>query len=157
MEAYFIKNFREVLRKFEREIFYQNTSSCCEGISLAQCHNLLEIENKGKVTITELACCQSLDKSTISRTVDSLVKDGLVNREIPPENRRTTILSLTESGEKKCEEINAKNDQYIIESLSALTDTEKQEFLNLFEKVTDKMISTRISNYKDKSDLCSCE
>ncbi len=43
------------------------------GISLAQCHTLLEIEKSHEISISELANTLSLDKSTVSRTVDGLV------------------------------------------------------------------------------------
>ena len=157
MDYHYIKKFRQTLRKFEREIFIQNSESCCNGITMAQCHTLLEIENKNPVSVTELACCQLLDKSTISRTVDGLVNTGLVKREIPAENRRMALLSLTKNGLKTCSDINTKNNQYIAENLSVLTDEEQNEFLRLFEKITEKMIYTRTGKVKNRNNLCSCE
>ncbi|MBN2350222.1 MAG: MarR family transcriptional regulator [Bacteroidales bacterium] len=156
MDDQFIKNFREILRKFERELFNQNSESCCKGVTLAQCHTLLEIENKKTISVTELACCQSLDKSTISRTVDGLVNSGLVKREIPLENRRMALLSLTEKGKKTCNDINKKNDQYIAENLTILNDKEQKELLRLFEKITNNMVLVRTCKFGKKQNTCSC-
>lgn len=138
-----VKNFRELLRRFERELFMQNTDSCCNGITLAQCHTLLEIESKGKGSLTELANILGLDKSTVSRTVDGLVNVGLVDRTIPAENRRMATLQLTSTGKNMCNSINSTNDKYFEDILSILTDTEKSEFPRSLEKVINRMVELR--------------
>lgn len=140
-----IKNFREILRRFEREIFVQTSESCCNGVTLAQCHTLLEIESKNKESITELSKTLGLDKSTISRTIDGLVNIGLVDRTIPAENRRMTTLKLTEDGKNICNSINYKSDKYFSDVLSILTEPEKEELINLLEKITNQMSLLRSS------------
>ncbi len=138
-----IKKFRGILRRFEREIFVQSNESCCNGVTLAQCHTLLEIESKNKESVTELAKTLGLDKSTVSRTIDGLVNVGLVNRTIPSENRRMATLQLTEAGKNICNSINCNNDQYFYEVLLVLTDSEQEELIRLFEKVTTQMMQMR--------------
>ena len=146
MKKAFIKKFREIIRKFEREIFFLNNDSCCNVVTLAQCYTLMEIENKGNISVSELANCMTLDKSTVSRTVDTLVNMGLINREIPTENRRMTLISLTDAGQKTCDDINSKNDKYIDDNLSILSGEEQIELLKLFEKITHNMILLRKKN-----------
>jgi DNA-binding MarR family transcriptional regulator len=143
-----ITKFREILRRFEREIFVQS-SGCCSGVTLAQCHTLLEIESKDTECVTELSKTMGLDKSTISRTIEGLVNIGLVDRTIPAENRRKSTLSLTEAGKNICNSINCNNDQYFYEVLSVLADSEQEELLSLFEKITSKMIELRSSCSKN--------
>ena len=147
-----IKKFREIIRKFGREFFVQNNESCCNGVTLAQCHTLLEIENKKKESVSELAKTLGLDKSTVSRTIDGLVNIGLVDRIIPVENRRMSELSLTDAGKNVCNSINCANDRYFHEVLSVFTDSEREELIRLFEKVTARMIQLRSScNPQDKA------
>ena len=138
-----VKNFRVLLRRFERELFMQNTDSCCNGVTLAQCHTLLEIESKGKGSLTELANTLGLDKSTVSRTVDGLVNVGLVDRTIPAENRRMATLQLTATGKNMCNSINSTNNKYFADTLSILTESEKSEFPRLLEKVINRMVELR--------------
>jgi DNA-binding MarR family transcriptional regulator len=133
------KKFRGVLRRFEREIFMLNSDSCCNGITLAQCHTLLEIEHKEKESVTELAKTLGLDKSTVSRTVDGLVNNGLLDRTIPAENRRMATLQLTDTGKDICNTINCTNDKYFEDTLSILSDSEQKELIRLLEKVTIRM------------------
>ncbi len=138
-----IRDFRKILREFERELFFQNVSACCQGVSLPQCHALLEIEDQQEISITELADKLKLEKSTVSRTIDSLVKKGYILREIPSDNRRTTKLMLTHEGTSTCDNINWNNDEYISKTLNCLTEKEKAEFIRLFEKITKQLIQIR--------------
>ena len=85
----------------------------------------------------------SLDKSTVSRTVEGLVNISLVNRIIPKENRRKAILNLTENGNKVCKTINYTNDTYIENILSDFSINEQEEFLRLFKKLTQNMSGQR--------------
>lgn len=144
-----VKEFRGLLRRFERVLYMQNSESCCNGVTLAQCHTLLEIENKGKESLTELSKKLGLDKSTISRTVDGLVNNGLVNRSIPAENRRMATLQLTESGEKVCQMINSYNDRYFDKVLAVLNEKETGEFLRMLTLVINRMIEIRHGSTED--------
>ncbi len=144
MKSALLTKYRKILRRFERELFFQNVSSCCNGVSLPQCHALLEIENQDNITVTELSEKLTLEKSTVSRTVDNLVKKGYLQREIPEENRRTVKLQLTEEGEKTCENINWNNNHFISEVMHSLTEEEQTEFIRLFEKITQKMVDLRL-------------
>ncbi len=143
MNKKFIHHFREIIRVFEREIFLQNNASCCNGISLAQCHTLLEIEKNNNISVSVLAKNLSLDKSTVSRTVEGLVNVNLVDRAIPKENRRTAILNLTENGEQICSKINYTNDSYIEDALNNFSVKEQEDFLKLFKKLTSNMEDIR--------------
>lgn len=144
-----VTKFRSVLRRFEREIFMLNNDSCCNGITLAQCHTLLEIQSKEKESVTELSKTLGLDKSTVSRTVDGLVNIGLLDRTIPAENRRMATIQLTDAGKNICNTINGSNDYYFENTLSVFTEQEKDELIRLLEKVTSRMAELR-----SKSDEC---
>lgn len=109
-----IQVFRRQLRRLERFIIVQlqQDAQCC-GVSMAQCHALLEIAERDSTTVSELAENMSLDKSTLSRTVDGLVKEGWVERVINPDNRRAQVLTLASSGKNLADRIHRQcNDLY---------------------------------------------
>ena len=143
MNKDFLKQFRETLRVFDQELFLQNHASCCNGISMAQCHTLLEIEKNEEISVSDLARNLSLDKSTVSRTVDGLVNIKMVNRVIPDQNRRLALINLTDSGKQVCSAINYSSDSYVSDMLKDFTDDEKQLFLKLFAKITANMSAYR--------------
>jgi DNA-binding MarR family transcriptional regulator len=145
----YIRQFREILRTFDRELYLQNYASCCDGVSLAQCHTLLEIEKQGKTSVSVLAGKLNLDKSTVSRTVDGLYNIQLINRTVPKSNRRLTLIDLTESGKKVCTSIHYTNDLYVQEVLHDFTEKEREAFLNLFGKLARNMYACRIKNEQE--------
>jgi len=135
-----IRGFRQNLRHFERELEVQNNSACCCGVSLSQCHTLMELENIDNISLNELSSRLFLDKSTLSRTVESLVNMGLVLREVPKENRREIRIKLTRGGKSVCQEINEGNDDYFRRILTSLPSGDRGIFLDLFGRVVSKMI-----------------
>lgn len=134
-----IRKFRSILRKFEREINLQNSSNNCFGISVAQCHTLLEVENSGEINVNELSDRLQLNKSTVSRTVEGLVSVGLIDREPDPENRRVVKINLTGQGKNICNDINLNNDLYFDKILSSLNPDQLDCFFTGFEHITDQM------------------
>jgi len=143
MKKAYIQKFREILRVLDQELFLQNNASCCNGISLAQCLTLMEIEKNREISVSDLAKNLSLDKSTVSRTVDGLVNIQMVNRVIPKENRRLALIHLTDSGQQVCSSINYSQDSYIREILYDFTEEEREEFLKLFGKLARNMAGSR--------------
>lgn len=107
-----IMEFRKNLRILEREIgmALEGETTCC-GVTMAQCHVLLELYPGGS-SVTGLSEKLFLDKSTLSRTVESLVKLGLVCREPNPSDRRSLPLSLTPLGVEKALFIHRLSNEY---------------------------------------------
>ena len=106
-----IRDFRANLRALEREVEMSMTSEagCC-GVTFAQCHLLLEVERLGRTSVTALASALELDKSTLSRTVETAFKSGLINRTVDPLNRRQQVISLTDRGRQTAGAINERCD-----------------------------------------------
>jgi len=59
--------FLEKLRQLEREIGWQleSDTECC-GVTLTQCHIILEIGKTGESSVVDLATVLGLDTSTLS-------------------------------------------------------------------------------------------
>jgi DNA-binding MarR family transcriptional regulator len=108
-----IRDFRRSLRALEREVALSlaTQTECC-GVTSAQCHLLLEIEEREGASIGELAEALELDPSTLSRTVDTLVKAGFISRDDDPSNRRRQIVGLLPPGRRKVADINRLCDEY---------------------------------------------
>jgi len=133
------REFRRILRHFERELSLQNQSSCCCGVTITQCHTLMELDKNDHSTLNNLASKLHLDTSTVSRTVENLVKKGFLYRTIPENNRRITIISLTREGRSVCNTINNGNDNYYSEVLKAIPENQLSDFFSLFETLANAM------------------
>ncbi len=145
MELKTIRRFRQCIRHLERELDIQNNSCCSNGISMVQCHALLEIDLHGTVNLGELADKLYLDKSTVSRTVEGLVGSKLATRHVPDDNRRKINISLTSKGSEVCNRINRDNDEYFADILSAIPPKDMTVFLRSLESIIGRMIETNDS------------
>ena len=95
------KTLRELMRSLERKIgMFDEPQRNCHNITLAQCHALVEIGRAKTLSLIQLSQILELKTSTVSRTVECLVKARLVNRDTDPLNRRYITISLTDDGEK---------------------------------------------------------
>lgn len=106
MEIQEIRRLREKLRQLEREMIspFKPDTGCC-GLTLAQCHTLLEVGYRKEVSLVELSASSGLDASTLSRTIHGLVTLGLVSRLADEKDRRYIVISLTEQGGRVFTEI----------------------------------------------------
>ena len=148
-----IRSFRKTLRRFDRLNELLN-NSCCSGVTMAQCHVLLEIEENSEITTNQLADNLKLDKSTLSRTVDKLVNAGLVDRKVSPQDRRYTFLFLTEAGLLKCNEINDINDITYNQIFNTISTEDPDEIITHFKFMVEAM--NNYIQYTSKENKC-CE
>jgi DNA-binding MarR family transcriptional regulator len=120
-----VRAFRRSLRALERQIerALASETECC-GVTPAQCHLLLAVEEKGEPSVGELAAALELDQSTLSRTIEGLVRAGMLSRREDPANRRRQLVGLTGSGRAKADEINALCDESYAGLLASLPEEE---------------------------------
>ena len=116
-----IQIFRKTLRRLERYITanLRENSLCC-GVTPTQCHVLLRVEEEGETSIAGLTDFLGLDKSSLSRTVDGLVRLGLLERSESKTDRRFTSIRLSGRGEEYLRQLNRVCDDYYAPVLSAL-------------------------------------
>lgn len=143
-----IRKIRKALRLFERELDRFKGEQCCSGVTFKQCHTILAIEDEKSTNISELSNILNLDKSTISRTVDSLVNLKLIDRIIPEGNRRCTVISLTKKGAELCDSINKLNDNFFSTVFEDFSKDDINQFASFFERTSQNMLK-----YKQR---CEC-
>ncbi len=71
---------------------------CCHGISASQCYALGALVGRGDLTMGELACYLSLNVSSVTRLVDSLVRSGFAKRAQDPGDRRVWRVRSSKKG-----------------------------------------------------------
>jgi DNA-binding MarR family transcriptional regulator len=146
-----ISEFRTILRKLEREIDIElkGETSCC-GVTLSQCHILMELSDHGETSIKTLSESFGLDKSTLSRTIDGMVEAGLIVRKTNKNDRRFYDLSLTETGAEKAGYINDQCNIYYKELLKNIPAKKHPMIMESVMLLATSMKSLR-SNKKDAS------
>jgi DNA-binding MarR family transcriptional regulator len=129
------KQLRECVRLLERKLgMLESDYMACCGVTMAQCHALIEIGRAKRIALNELAGIMNLENSSMSRTVKNLVSRELVTRETDPSDRRYVTIQLTESGQQLFQSIEADMNAYyekIYLGLSAEKRLQVIESLNL--------------------------
>ncbi len=93
---------QNLLRRYQMRD--RNEIACC-GVTVSQCYALDVLGEHGEISMVQLARHLFLDKSTMTRTIDPLVKRGLVERRFSEQDRREILVRLTAEGDKLRQEI----------------------------------------------------
>lgn len=144
MDLEVIRIFLEKLGQLEREIGLQlkNEIECC-GVSLAQCHALLEIGKAGETSVVDLAAALGLDNSTLSRQINGMVNVGLVNRVLNPKDRRYVSITLTGQGQKVYQSIEERCSKHYTRVFEFIPREKQQQVLESFNLLVDAIIMAR--------------
>ncbi|MGO9310641.1 MAG: MarR family winged helix-turn-helix transcriptional regulator [Spirochaetia bacterium] len=151
---FYIREFRKNLRVLEREVELSMISEagCC-GVTFAQCHLLLEVERRGRTSVTELAAVLELDKSTLSRTVDAACRAGLIDRSVDPASRRQQVICLTEKGKGTVGTIDALCDESYIRLFDFIPKEERAGVVRAVAVLADAMRQKR----RNPEEACCAE
>ena len=133
-----IRLFRKAVRRLQRDLGWQwKTDAACCGVTVTQCHALLEVAEHEEISLAELAAILGLDRSTLSRTVDGMFREGLVGRCANPGDRRYISISLTGRGRSVCEEINHTFDDYFNGVFEHIPVEQRRQVLKSFLLLTE--------------------
>ncbi len=94
------------------------------------------------LTISEISRATSLAKNTVSIVVDGMVNKNILERHTNPENRRQTIVSLTDyarSLQEKYEAVSQKMNSLFYQGFSA---KEQKEFEAYLARILDTLTLT---------------
>ena len=137
---------REATRQLLRGlgILEKNEAGCCE-LSLGQCHAIVEIGRSGEMSLMQLAALLNLDKSTVSRLVDKLVQEGLIDRRENASDRRCSALLLTKTGQILFQNVEAKMSDHFMDLLKALPQEKRMQVIESVE-----LLGAAVSRIRNK-------
>lgn len=101
------------------------------------------------VNVSELAKELNVSMQSISRTLKSLENKGYIIREVDADNRRNTLIKLSEKGNNLVDEKKRIIEDYFFRVFSHFTDEELQQYLNFQEKFYAAILEEGI-NFKEK-------
>jgi DNA-binding MarR family transcriptional regulator len=138
-----------VFPQFMRKVFYEHdTSELNLDINRTQINILMIINESTEKSMSEISRITGLEKSSFTRSVDYLVKSGLISRNSQKNDRRIITLSLTKKGVRTASLIRKDFDCYLESLIAGFSDNEKKEFLKSLDVVSAYM--NRILKEKQK-------
>ncbi|WP_406175845.1 MarR family winged helix-turn-helix transcriptional regulator [Streptomyces sp. NBC_00996] len=108
-----------------------------ERVTLPQFRMLVVLSTRGATKLVALAELLQVAPSTAMRMVDRLIAAGLADRQTNPDNRRETLLQLTEEGRRTVEDVTARRRAEIATIVERLRPTQRLaliEALNAFNE-----------------------
>lgn len=118
---------RELLRLLIRRLgFLDRSEANCCGITLSQCHSIIEIGRSGSLSVNQLAERLGIDKSTVSRIAEKLVTEGYILRQESRRDRRYVSLCLTEQGQTFYEEIDQRMNTYFAHIMAKIEPSQRK-------------------------------
>lgn len=125
-----MESIREKLQVFVRRFGLLNASccdECCgEKVTMAQSHILFEIRRIGSPSMQRVAEELGMDVTTFSRQAKGLEGKGFVVRQVSPDDRRVSLLGLTDEGTRVLEQIDRYMADKIEQIFSAMTPFERE-------------------------------
>jgi len=129
-----------VLLPFVKKVFYEHDISKLDfDINKTQINILMFISENNEKSMSEISLMTGLEKSSFTRSVDSLVENGFITKNLPENDRRKIMLSLTEKGIKTAKFIKNDFDVYLESLISDFTEQEKDDFFKSLTAVSKYM------------------
>jgi DNA-binding MarR family transcriptional regulator len=116
-------------------------AAACEdlGLTPAQLHLMMWLGTDGALTMGELARRVAVTEKTITGVVDRLERDGLVQRERDPSDRRVVHVKLAARGAQLFRRIDAELESKLTLFLGLLEATDRKQLVRMLEKLTAKL------------------
>lgn len=96
-----------------------------EGITPSQLSALASIEHHGPITLGDLAAHERVQPPTMTRIVAALADQGLVAREVDPDDRRVARVRVTSAGRRLLARSRRRKAAYLASRLRRLDDDER--------------------------------
>lgn len=125
-----VQNLVRLMQVFERDEVKPY------GFTTSQAYVLLTIRGSGSMTMQELSEELNLDRSTMTRVVKNLVRDGWVIRERNEEDRRQVMVTLSEKGTEISGELHHSVSEYYQKIIRHLPEGRVEEVLESIDFLT---------------------
>ena len=129
-----VRNLLEIYPPLMKKI---NTGDYMKKFNLSPNLNriLFTLKYHEKLSLSQLSNRQFMNRSNCSRAVDNLVEKGYIERKSDPEDKRRTLLVLSQSGKKIVENIRKEIHSEIKTHLAELSEKDINILKNASEKI----------------------
>lgn len=141
MNPHQAEDLREAVRRLERKLgFLDDLQASCCGVTFAQCHAIVEIGRAQRISLNELSEVIGLDKSTMSRTINNLVNNGLALRETDPKDRRYLAIRLTVKGMESFQEIENGMNKFFTQVYHSIPEAKRDQVIGSLNLLIEALV-----------------
>jgi DNA-binding MarR family transcriptional regulator/GNAT superfamily N-acetyltransferase len=133
------ENFVSAIRHFNRyytgQIGLLQQGLLKTPFSLTEVRLLYELAHREGATATELAIDLSLDPGYLSRMLANFEKRGWIHRKPSPDDRRQSLLALTEKGAATFAPLETRSNQQVEQMLARLSPAAQHQLVSAMQQV----------------------
>ena len=119
-----------VMSRFIRGIqTMDRNEKMCYGVTLSQWYIIDTLLREKLITMNELSNELGLATSTLTRTIDILVRDDIVIRQLNPNDRRKVCVELTENGQELAQKLKICSEEFWQKIYDLLPEEKKTQVL----------------------------
>ena len=135
---------RDIVIELERRlgVLEDRITDCC-GLSMAQCHAVVELGRRNNVSLGSLAQSLNLENSTVSRTVNNLVNGSLAERTEDSSDRRYVAITLTEDGRQVYESIENGMNEFFDRIMNRIPEEKQEQVIDSLQVLLEATGSQR--------------
>ncbi|OPX92149.1 MAG: putative HTH-type transcriptional regulator YusO [Pelotomaculum sp. PtaB.Bin013] len=131
----YLERLDEVFQHIARRLHAELAQNMVNGITMSQFVVLKKLNEKGRVTVSEVAEGLNVSLSAITALADRLHKAGLVDRCRDEQDRRLVWLTLTAEGENTVSTCRKARSKVVEKYLSKLPEEDVKHLVQIYEKV----------------------
>jgi len=114
----------------------------CYGITLSQCCAIEILDQKGLLSMNDLSQSQGVTISTMTRVVDVLVRDNVLQRTGSPKDRRKVCIKLTSKGEELAKRLQKCTRMYTKDILDKIPEDKRGQVVESIELLINAIKSS---------------
>jgi DNA-binding MarR family transcriptional regulator len=133
---------RGVVMRLSRQL---NASATHQGLTPSQASALGLINHRGPLSLSELAGIEGLNPTMVSRIVGKLDELGLISRRQNPQDLRSALVEITDSGRQASERVRTERSKVLsacFEQLSAAEQESVVTALPALEALAKQLINS---------------
>jgi DNA-binding MarR family transcriptional regulator/N-acetylglutamate synthase-like GNAT family acetyltransferase len=134
-QALCVEAVRRFSRFYTRQVGVLNEGYNGSEFSLTEARIIYELAHLEVATASDLVKALGLDPGYLSRIVKSFEERGLVQRQVSQSDGRQYLLSLTEQGQQRFAELNARSRTDMGHMLSALTARQQKRLIAAMSEI----------------------
>ncbi|MCP4136901.1 MAG: MarR family transcriptional regulator [bacterium] len=147
--------FYSLLSSFIKKIaVVDRNEKYCYGVTLSQCYSIETLSARGALSMNELSADLGIAISTLTRNVDVLERDGVVERKRSSKDRRKVIVELTAKGRELNEKLQSCSIDLTGEILKIIPANKKESVVDCL-KLLNEAISQFEANQQIDTNCCS--
>lgn len=128
------------------EIFVKNfllSSDMLKNLNSTHTRTIMTLKYEGRSTMSSISRKVELEKGSFTPVANKLIKLGYVEKVQSSEDKRKSLLQLTELGHTFADKFHKEHTEYIYSQLSKLSEAERDAYLasvNLIQSLSKKIL-----------------